>query len=164
MSDSDLPLLLDACVALNLLVAGLLADVAAVEPGGFGMLAAAAAEVPGLDLAAVTVHELTEAELELFVELARNVDDGEAATLAAAHVRGWTMATDDRKACRVADALGLPKPVTTSRLLHRWSRDAGPPVQRVREILLIIEQQARFRPPSDDDDYQWWRSIIGLTT
>ena len=45
-----------------------------------------------------------EDELALFVRLAAVLDDGEAACLAVAKSRGWTLATDDRKGRREAAA------------------------------------------------------------
>lgn len=48
------------------------------------------------------------AELDLFVDFATSkIDDGEAMALAIAKSRGWTIATDDRKAIRLAGALDL---------------------------------------------------------
>jgi predicted nucleic acid-binding protein len=154
------PLLLDACVTLNLQVADLLPEVAATEPRGLAMLSAAAAEVAGLDTAHVHVFELSAAELDLFVELAANIDDGEAATLAAAKIRGWRLATDDRKARRVANEVGLARPATTSMLVESWSRTTAATPDRMRDVLSRIEQQARFRPPPDDAHYSWWRSTM----
>src|SRR5437868_10196598 len=41
-------------------------------------------------------------EAALYVQLAVELDDGEAAALAVAQARGWALATDDRKARRLA--------------------------------------------------------------
>jgi hypothetical protein len=43
----------------------------------------------------------TDAEKQLFVEIAANLDDGEAATIALAVLRNMNFVTDDRKAIRV---------------------------------------------------------------
>lgn len=63
-------------------------------------------------------------ELELFVRLAAVVDDGEAACLAVAKSRGWTLATDDRKGRREAATLGVPV-VTASRRTSRCRSTSG---------------------------------------
>src|SRR5438445_452856 len=46
-------------------------------------------------------------ETALLVELATELDDGEAAALAICQARGWVLATDDRKARRLADERGV---------------------------------------------------------
>ena len=46
-------------------------------------------------------------EVDAFVRFAMEVDDGEASCLAIAMSRGWIVATDDRKARRIASENGI---------------------------------------------------------
>ena len=56
-----------------------------------------------------------------FIDLVANLDDGEAVTGALAFRRGWSVATDDRKARRVLGQLNPPvELVSTLELLKLW--------------------------------------------
>src|SRR6266540_3934446 len=75
---------------------------------------------PALDAGILrTCDAATDAETALFVELAVALDDGEAMCLAIAQSRGWTLATDDRKARRIAAERGVPL-ISTPELLKQW--------------------------------------------
>jgi len=65
-------------------------------------------------------------ETDLFVQFASRLDDGEAACLAIAKSRGWTLATDDRPATNLAGQVGAPV-VTTAQLIspRRSSSQSG---------------------------------------
>src|SRR6266516_715658 len=114
-------LLLDACVALNVAATGRPTHILATLPTQFAMARQAAEETlyieaitagiatqevvdPGQWVAdgVLQILELESAETARFVALATEIDDGEAATLAIARERGLEVATDDRKARRVA--------------------------------------------------------------
>jgi predicted nucleic acid-binding protein len=99
-----------------------------------------------------------ERELELFVEFAINLDDGEASSLAIAVSRGWTLATDDRKGRRLATKHHV-KLISTSELIHQWVNSNSIPEAAVCEILNRIQQFGKFRPRRTDSLYEWW---IGL--
>lgn len=82
------------------------------------------------------IVDLEPDELTTFAELALRVDDGEAATLAVSVHRGWSVATDDRKAQRLARDLEPPiEPITTSAFLHGWASEQEEPAERVAEAL-----------------------------
>jgi predicted nucleic acid-binding protein len=100
--------------------------------------------------------ELRDAEVTRFVSLAGELDDGEAATLAIAEVRGFAVATDDRKARRVLTTLD-PQPLVTSTaaILRAWAANRG--AEEVRRCLRLIERRASFLPPRSDPDTAWWR-------
>ena len=104
---------------------------------------------------------LSDEELETFVTLALELDDGEAETAAAAIHRGGAIATDDKKAIRV---LGLHAPglviLRTSDLLRTWVVTRSIPGERVRETLVAIERKASFLPPRDDPERAWWVRIV----
>ena len=94
-------------------------------------------------------------ENALLVRFASEVDDGEAVCLAIAKSRGWSVATDDRKAQRLAEEAGISV-VTTPELIKGWAdasqtadEDSSAVVQRVRDC-------ARFIPRRGSILYDWW--------
>lgn len=86
---------------------------------------------------------LSPTEIDEFVALARAVDDGEAQALAIAKVRQVPVATDDRRAIRVARELGIVV-LDTPELMLRWAATVAG--SRAAEALRRIERQARFTP------------------
>jgi hypothetical protein len=172
-------LLLDACVALNLAATGRPTDILATLAPRFAMARQAAEETLYIETTTagmatqevvnlrlwvsaglLQILELESAETLQFITLAAEIDDGEAATLAIARGRGLEVATDDRKARRVAQRLNLPEPVRTSRLLHDYCSEADLPESEVAEILHATEQRARFRPPTSDPLHPWWTKAL----
>jgi len=102
-------------------------------------------------------------EAELYVRLAADLDDGEAMALAIATQRGWTLATDDRKAKRFANDFGVPV-VTTPELVQRWAKQARMTPSRMRTLVRSIESRARFSPAEDTPGFNWWvRHIRGAS-
>lgn len=107
----------------------------------------------------LSVTPLTLPELTRFVHLARSLDDGEASTLAVACERGLELATDDRRAIRVAAESGVPV-MTTSQLMRTWaerSKAAGPEVSRA---LQSIEHGGNFSPARNDPERAWWTKHV----
>ena len=100
-------------------------------------------------------------EAELYVRLAGDLDDGEAMALAIAKQRGWTLATDDRKAKRFASNLGVPA-VTTPELMQRWAKASKMRPAKLRTLLRNIESGARFAPAEDAPGYDWWTAQVGF--
>ena len=96
-------------------------------------------------------------ELDLYLVLAGRIDDGEAMALAIAKTRGWIVATDDRKAKRLANDLGV-RVWTTPLIMKRWADATKSPRDVVRARLLRIEQCARFSPAAADPLCKWWQS------
>jgi predicted nucleic acid-binding protein len=96
-----------------------------------------------------------EDELTLFVELATKLDDGEAVCLAVARTRGWTLATDDRKARREAGLLAVPV-VTTAELVKSWADATGAEEVAVAKLLHNIQTYARFTPHKTMPLHAWW--------
>ena len=110
-----------------------------------------------------TVHSCdpTEgAELDCYVDFATQIDDGEAMALAIAKSRGWTVATDDRKAIRLAGEHSISV-LTTPDLMKSWadSTHAGP--DELRQALHHIEQLAAFSPSARDHLHKWWNDRAG---
>jgi hypothetical protein len=173
-------LLLDACVALNLLASGVeLTELALASDVRFLMTTVVASEMLWLDpldpagereqfdsdsLAArgVALIPLDDKESERYVDLARHIDDGEASTIAVAICRGLLVATDDRKALRLATSQTPPIRVTrTTTLLKRWTEASGADGERVRQVLHAVRTRASYVPPRDDPHLEWWGSVIG---
>ena len=94
-------------------------------------------------------------ELELYVDLAMRLDDGEAMALAIAKNRSWTFSTDDRKAKRIAGELGV-NIVTTPAIMKRWTDLAAPNADELKETLHRIELLASFFPSASDPLHSWW--------
>lgn len=113
---------------------------------------------PYLDEGLIALAEpTTPDELELYVHLAAQLDDGEAMALAIAAQRGWTLATDDRKANRIADDLGVAV-VTTPELMERWAVAANLQPAQIQRLLRDIELRARFSPAAGAPGYAWWKA------
>ena len=90
---------------------------------------------------------------------ATQLGDGEAATLAIAASRGFTAATDDRKALRLAASAVPNIPcVDTPELIQRWVEGANPSPTQIQEALRKIEDRARYRPRKDHPLADSWRS------
>lgn len=171
-------LLLDACVAINLAATDRLRQIAQATCVTFTLARQAAAEAGYLrDLAdgeitltpiglsqydgtTLEIVSLAQPEYSLYVDLARTIDDGEAATIAIAVTRSLPLATDDRKARRVCADLHLPEPSRTLGILHSYADAASLPQAQIREILVKVRDRASFQPPRNDPDLKWWQDIM----
>jgi hypothetical protein len=98
------------------------------------------------------------AELESYIQFAALLDDGEACCLAIAKSRGWTVATDDRKAIRIASECGIAV-ITTPELIARWAQTNNPTPAELVETLRCIERFANFRPRRTSPFHNWWVSL-----
>jgi predicted nucleic acid-binding protein len=99
-------------------------------------------------------------EEDLYVRFASELDDGEAMSLAICHSRGYILATDDRKARRLAGSL---KPVaaavlTTAEIVHRWATLTDVKADLLSDTISTVERRARFLPPQGDPFREWWLS------
>lgn len=100
---------------------------------------------------------LADDELDLYVELGRELDDGEAAALAHAANRSLVLLTDERKAIRIAaERFPTIAIVRTAALFRRWS--AGVLQELVAEVLHTVEDDASYLPNASDPDREWWFS------
>lgn len=169
-------LLLDACVAINVVAAGVdLEELAGASAVRLVMTSVAATEalwlaplepdgdrdiidVRGLiDTGTLALLELLDDELNRFVDFAREIDDGEAATFAVAATRGLRVVTDDRRAQRLAAAIDPPISIVgTSQLLRTWADANGVSPGRVAEVVRSIELRASYIPRRDDPHFAWW--------
>lgn len=95
-------------------------------------------------------------EQDRFVHYAAQFrSDGEAMCIAVAEQRGWVVATDDRKAIRVAQQAGLTV-VSCPELVKRWADATKPDQATLHKVLQDIQVLAQFKPNSSMPEYQWW--------
>jgi hypothetical protein len=92
----------------------------------------------------------TSAEESLYVELASELDDGEALSLALSLSRHFGLATDDRKATRIARERGVVEIYGTPEILQACSGI------EIAEAIRLIEYRARFSPASGTSLRDWW--------
>ena len=81
--------------------------------------------------------------------------DGESMCLAIAEMRGWTVATDDRKAIRVAKQAGVTV-VSSPELVKAWADATRPDQATLGKVLHDIQTLAQFKPNSTMPEYIWW--------
>lgn len=81
--------------------------------------------------------------------------DGESMCLALAEQRAWVVATDDRRAIRVAQQAGLSV-VSCPQLVKAWADATTPDQPTLVRILQDIQVFAQFRPNPSMPEYQWW--------
>lgn len=102
-----------------------------------------------------------EPEIGTFVDLSADMDDGEAVTAAIALLRGYGIATDDRKARRVLfqrdPNVGV---LSTLELLKRWSEHARIAPRELRAAMAAMESGANYIPGERDPLYGWWRAAM----
>lgn len=149
------PLYLDACVAIKLLASGAAQEILSAVPFRTWVTR----EVHDKEVS--VAPPLSEEEAETFVDLAMDLDDGEAETAAAALHRGASIATDDRKAIKVLTTRHAGTTIVrTSALLRAWAESQSIDEARVRQCLIDIQQFASFIPPRDDPDRAWWLGVV----
>ena len=112
------------------------------------------------ELKLTVVSPTNDRELALYVELATDLDDGEAMGLALAKERGWILLTDERKARKRAAALGV-EVLTTCDVVAAWEPNAsnGEVVEAARRISRL----ARYSPGPRDPRYDWWMRLASHT-
>jgi len=116
---------------------------------------------PAIDAGLVQLCDVrTAQESALFLRFAVDLDDGEAACLAIAQARGWTVATDDRKAQRLAGESGMAV-VTTPELMKRWADAESIGDVETGKVLQRIRSFARFVPRRDSVLSEWWLEKLG---
>lgn len=103
----------------------------------------------------------TPAEIDLYVDLSQELDDGEAQAMAIAKARGFTLLTDDAKARKLAQSVELGvSTVSTATVLRAWAAQDPSHALRIREVVQRISLLARFRPRQDDPESNWWNNLL----
>jgi predicted nucleic acid-binding protein len=171
---SDRPVLVDTCTLINLEASGeshlllaalsptcLLCD--AVSQESLFLRANQRDQPPQrIDLASLFERGLLNAcqaqspeEEALYVALAAELDDGEALSLAISSVRGFGLATDDRKARRIATEIGSVPLFSTAEIVHAVE-SLG--MAKIAEMIRSIEFRGRFIPHASMPLSDWWSS------
>jgi hypothetical protein len=173
------PAVIDACCLIDLLVSGLAEEILRAsgfawhlpvavrdevryvrrhDPGQLGAIVSEPADlgpfiVSGLLAPCQPGDKAEEARFVHYATMFRS--DGEAMCLALAESRGWIVATDDRKAIRVAAGAGLTV-ISCPRLLKAWVDSSRPDDAVVAQVLADIETLAQFRPNAAMPESSWW--------
>jgi hypothetical protein len=72
-----------------------------------------------------------------------------------AEQRKWVVATDDRRAIRVAQQAGLTV-VSCPELVKAWADATVPDRAALSKVLEDIQVLAQFKPNPTMPEYQWW--------
>jgi hypothetical protein len=75
--------------------------------------------------------------------------------LALAECRGWPLATDDRKAIRVATQAGLSV-ISSPQLVRAWADVTQPDSATLIQVLSDIQTLTPFRPNASMPESGWW--------
>jgi predicted nucleic acid-binding protein len=106
---------------------------------------------------ALEVVEMSTEEIDAFVRFAAEVDDGEASSLSVAQSRGHPIATDDRKARRMAGSFDPPLELLgTTDIVKKWADGNHQNSARLSHVIEQIEQRANFIPPRSNTLCPWW--------
>ncbi len=103
------------------------------------------------------VQAETDQELLTFIDLAVDLDDGEAMSAALAIHRGWVLVTDDRKAERLLD--GRVQLRSTLDIVKEWAavREIG--ADTLRAVLTSIDERG-YRPGKRHPLSEWWERVM----
>lgn len=98
----------------------------------------------------------TQLELDEYTRYAAMFrSDGESMCLALAESLSWVVATDDRRAIRVARQAGLTV-VSCPELVRTWADATVPDQAAQNRVLRDIEVLAQFKPNPTMSGHQWW--------
>jgi hypothetical protein len=128
------------------------------DPAQPGQIVKVPADLSGLiSSGVVTVCDpANQQELDRFTHYAAVFrSDGEAMCLALAEQRKWVVATDDRKAIRVAKQAALTV-ISCPELLKAWADATGPDQAALNRVLQDIQVLAQFKPNPTMPEYRWW--------
>jgi predicted nucleic acid-binding protein len=168
----------DACVLINLLASGRFEDIAS----GCGLRFAIASVVSQesmylhnvdsgewetIDLKPLiengmleTLAAESENEKLRYIELALNLDDGEAESVAIAEARNFALATDDKKARNLILRKGLKIELwSTCSLLQHWQGKCSISDNDLKTVLINIFKRGRYRPKCGHPDFDWWTNL-----
>jgi predicted nucleic acid-binding protein len=175
-------LLLDACVVVNLyatrqmpailmasgtshaIVNTVYREAQYVYRGGDGEDAREREQIDLLPLVASNLLPVIDAtdedELLIYIDLSRELDDGEAMTAAVAIHRGYTVATDDRKAVHVLQRHQVPL-CTSLDLIKAWAERQSVSSEMVRMALRDLRQRGNYLPANRHPLKAWWDEMLG---
>ncbi|MCI0514331.1 hypothetical protein L0128_14035 [candidate division KSB1 bacterium] len=175
-------IILDACALLNLYASDYFSQILADVPSVFYILdlvknesiyirvpenpGAKRSIQPFLDqlihreLLKVTRLE-SSIEQHYFIDLATELEDGEAATIAKALVNKMQIVTDDRKAIRTIRKIDPePKWLTSLDLIKIWGEMKPIDSQKLKCIFQNIQLRANYFPHQSHPLFSWWEAIM----
>lgn len=173
--------ILDACVVINLHASRHIAEIVGAIPGRailadrvfhecrfnpFAPAAEGSEQIERADLRALLasgrlglIEDVSDDELRTYVDLAIELDDGEAMTLALAIHRGYTVVTDDRAAIRM---LGERAPLrSTLDLVKEWIDHEAVPPEVTRATLTDLRLRGQYVPERSHPLKPWWDQFMG---
>jgi len=101
-----------------------------------------------------------ESESELILELSKEVDDGEAYSIALAISRGYDFGTDDKKAIRVFNSFPDHQKIwSTPELVFRVLENSGESFNK-QDIIKKIQDNAKYIPHPAHPHYKEWMEIL----
>lgn len=170
-------MLLDACAVLSLYATGRMAEILDVMSGPVAVADVVADEalyirllVDGqVELEQVNLGSLvasgrldvigagSEEELLTFIDLAVDLDDGEAMSAALAIHRECVLVTDDRKAERLL--AGRLRLQSTLELVKVWAELRAIDQPELRAALIGIDERG-YRPGRRHALYRWWEHVL----
>jgi len=110
-----------------------------------------------LDVAATDDEET----LFTFIDLAQQIDEGEAMTGAIAFHRRCTVVTDDKKAIRVLTAHGVPI-LSTLDIVKQWVEHESIDAATLGKVLSDLRDRGHYEPPRTHPLRAWWDQSIAL--
>lgn len=177
------PAVIDACCLIDLMVTGRVEEILRAsgyawfvpcaiqdevkylrqhDPAQPGAVVMAAADLtPLLAAGVLTLCDLADPQEQArFVHYATIFrSDGESMCLALAEARGWTVATDDKKAVRVAGQAGLTV-ISCPQIVKAWADAVLPDPAALVRVLTDIQTLAQFRPNPSMAEYAWWTNLL----
>ncbi|MBN2088823.1 hypothetical protein JW964_04385 [candidate division KSB1 bacterium] len=103
----------------------------------------------------------TSIEQMYFIDLATDLDDGEAATIAKALVNQMQIVTDDRKAIRTIMKINSKaKWLTSLELIKFWSEMKQIDSNSTKHLLQNIQIRANYFPQQSHPLFSWWKEIM----
>ncbi len=96
-----------------------------------------------------------EEEFETYLYFAERLDPGEAEALTLGLSRGWTVATDDKKAVRIAAEHEI-KTISTLQIIMHWAKKHRVGKKELREVMMLIHRLASFIPSPNSAGYEEW--------
>lgn len=96
-------------------------------------------------------------EANTLVQLASEMDDGEAATGAIAVNRNWAVGTDEKKAVRIIrERFPKIQILSTPEIIKNWALSNNPSQHEVAVALRNIRFRANYLPDKKHELYAWW--------
>lgn len=102
----------------------------------------------------------SQVEQQTFLKFAAEMgDDGESASCAVAHVRKWSVVTDDIKAAKFCTSMSIPQYFTLG-LVRYWAEQREIDARTLGIALARVHEEGNYLPGSADPHKQWWKENV----